>query len=160
MGDRCGLPSLMARSGRGGTTGRAAGCPASARPEDGAEGAPASALGDGAVCVGAPGRISGRGRWMMAGRVAAPGMGAPGPETRAPSDAAAAGGNGWRGPERTCPGRGAEVAGPGKGLAVGGAGLPGAITATGGVSDGGWAAAGGAAAGGAAGRRTSGRTVP
>ena len=147
----------MARSGRGGTTGRAAGCPASARPEDGAEGAPASALGDCAVCVDAPGRISGRGRWIMAGRVAAPGMGAPGPETRAPSDAAAAGGNGWRGPERTCPGRGA---GPGKGLAAGGAGLPGAITATGGAGDGGWATTDGGAEGGAAGRGASGRTAP
>jgi hypothetical protein len=91
MGERGGLPSLIARSGRGGTTGRAAGCPANVRP---AGGAPARALGCGAGCAGAPGRTSGRGRWIIAGRDTAPGIGAPGPETRPPSEGAPGGGNG------------------------------------------------------------------
>jgi hypothetical protein len=133
--------------------------------------------------MGAPGRISGRGRWMMGGRVAWPGMGAPGPETRTPSEVP---GRGARGPDRICPGRGAD-AGPGTGLTTGGAGLPGAMTATGGVcggdagagrgAEGGTGAAGcrgasvrgastrgasvrGASTGGASTRGVSGRTAP
>ena len=80
--------------------------------------------------AGAPGRTSGRGRWITAGRETGPGIAAPGPEMRTPSGAAL-GGNGWRGPERIWPGRGAGDAGPGSGLAAGGAGRPGAMTATG-----------------------------
>jgi hypothetical protein len=146
---RAGLPSLIARSGRGGTTGRAAGWPASVRPEGGDRGAP-WALGDGADGAGAPGRISGRGRWVIVGRETGPGIAAPGPETRPPSEGGLDG-IGCRGPERIWPGRG--LPGPGKGLATGGAGRPGAITATGGIcgaGDGVGAAAGcGAAACGA-----------
>src|SRR6266545_1841068 len=106
-----GWPSFIARSGRGGTTGRAAGCPARGRA---AEGAPGDAVaGRASGCLGGAGVA----RWTTAGRGAA---GAPG---RAPSGAVL--GNGWRGPVRICPGLGAD----GSGLGAGAAGRPGAPTA-------------------------------
>jgi hypothetical protein len=135
-----GVPSLATRSARGGTTGRAAGCPASVRTP-GADAEPVDADGKPADCAdaagAAPGRTSGRGRWITCGRGDGPGMAAPGPEVREPSaDGAELCGNGWRGPERICPGRGPCTAAPGRGLALGGAGRPGAITATGGMGEG------------------------
>jgi hypothetical protein len=56
----------------------------------------------------------------------------PGNPARALSVGAAgpAAGNGWRGPERICPGLGGAVA-PGSGLALGAMGRPGAITTAG-----------------------------
>jgi hypothetical protein len=62
---------------------------------------------------------------MACGRCGAPGAGAEG--------------NGCRGPDNTCPGRGVVV---GSGLAEGGAGRPGAKTAAGGVCEGGSGRAG------------------
>jgi hypothetical protein len=94
--DGRGAFSLAARSARGGTTGRAAGWPARVRDEGDRADCDAA---DGAAGAGAPGRTSGRGRWITAGRETGPGIAAPGPEMRTPSGAAL-GGNGWRGPER------------------------------------------------------------
>jgi hypothetical protein len=100
--------SLAARSARGGTTGRAAGCPASGR-----------AGGLGADGIGAPGA-----------RPATPGLLKMGAEGDIGS--LMPGGIGWRGPDSTWPGRDG-----GTGRATGGIGRPGAITAAGGVGDGG-----------------------
>ena len=91
--------------------------------------------------------------------MAGPGMTAPG----RPGSAEAAG-NGWRGPESTCPGLGPPVAGPGSGLAAGGVGRPGAITAAGackglettGGAGGGAETTGGAGGGAAGGGATRG----
>jgi hypothetical protein len=78
-----------------------------------------------------------------------PGVGLP------PSEGAE--GKGWRGPERTCPGLGPGPAEEGIGLAEGAVGLPGAITAAGGIAVFGGAGAGAGAAGsGAAGTATGG----
>src|ERR1019366_1559761 len=115
-----------ARSGRGGTTGRAAGWPASVRcgrgpPARGAGGA----LPARAVSLGASDRLAstgacGRGRETAPGRGAA---GAPGCIVSTGAD-----GNGCRGPDSTWPGLGPV----GSGLTVGGAGRPGANIAAGG----------------------------
>lgn len=95
---------MAARSGRGGTTGRAMGWPAKGR---------------GALDGRDP--IGGRG---------AGGRGIAGAPERAVSD----GGSGARGPDRTCPGRGAVGLGAdGMGRGAGAVGRPGAITAAGGV---------------------------
>ena len=134
------VPSLAARSARGGTTGRAAGCPTNVRPAVKGMEPPATAAGAGAD-AGAPGpdAPAGFGRLTTTGLAAIPGIAAPGPETRVAS--AGAVGNGWRGPERICPGRGEAAAGPGNGFAAGTAGRPGAMTAAGGAGAGGGAGA-------------------
>ena len=112
--------SLANRSARGGTTGRAAGCPASGR-----------AGGRGAEGMGAPGAAGLPADMGAAGaRPATPGLEKIGAEGERGSPAP--GGIGWRGPDSTWPGRG-----DGTGLATGGDGRPGAITATGGVTRGG-----------------------
>jgi hypothetical protein len=122
-----GCASLATRSGRGGTTGRCAGCPAKGR--DGTRGALECELGG----CGAPGPAA---RLLT--------IGWPG---RKPSGDPA--GRGARGPESTCPG---FMAGTGR--AGGGAnGRPGAMTATGacmGAVTGGCVGAGCVGAGGAA----------
>jgi|SRR5579885_3138046 len=123
-----GAASLAARSGRGGTTGLAAGCPAKGL---GAPGAPED--------VGA-GRTSGfRGENGWRGRFAGavPGVGR----------ALSVPGSGCRGPERTCPGRGG-TAGPGIGLGAGVAGRPGTPLTAGGVEAEAGAGAGGTGRGG------------
>ena len=107
-----GALSLAARSGRGGTTGRATGWPARGRCCCG-EGAPGVAETGRGAC-GVEGRSGAEGRGG-AGDGGAPGAGLEG--------------NDWRGPLKTCPGRGVV----GSGLAVGAMGLPGANTADGGV---------------------------
>jgi hypothetical protein len=145
-----GVPSLATRSARGGTTGRAAGCPTNARPVVKGIEPPVAGAGADAAAPG-PGVPAALGRPTTTGLAAVPGMAAPGPETRMAS--AGAVGNGWRGPERICPGRGEEIAGPGNGLAAGIAGRPGAITAAGG-------ACGGGAAGAARGPSGRGTVVP
>lgn len=136
--------SLAARSARGGTTGRAAGCPASGR-----------AGGLGADGIGAPGAGD--------GPVPAVGCGALGarPATPGRVKIGADGGDGWltpagigcRGPDKTWPGRGC-----GTGLATGGAGRPGggagggaagATRATGAAGGGGAGGGDGCATGGA-----------
>lgn len=133
-----GMPSLATKSGRGGTTGRAAGCPTNVRPAvKGIEPAVGDACAD-AEAPG-PGVPAALVRPTIGGLAAIPGIAAPGPETRAPSTGPV--GNGWRGPERICPGRGVVLAGPGNGLAAGAAGRPGATTAAGGGGAGGGAGA-------------------
>ncbi len=135
------VPSLATRSARGGTTGRAAGCPTNVRPAvKGIEPTIADAGSAAWADAEAPGPVPATlGRPAAAGLAPTPGIAAPGPETRAPS--AGVVGNGWRGPERICPGRGEEAAGPGNGFAAGIDGRPGAITAAGGVCGGGGAGA-------------------
>jgi len=123
-----GALNLAARSGRGGTTGRATGWPAKVRADPaGATPEPASGA-DGPAARGASmGRV---GRGITAGRAGELiALGAPG---RRPS--AGAVGNGCRGPDRIWPGRGAcAEAGVGSGLAAGGTGLPGTNTPDGGA---------------------------
>src|ERR1035438_7544157 len=132
-----GVPSLATRSGRGGTTGRAAGCPTNVRAVVKGMEPPVTA---GGADVGVPGPGAPTlGRLIVGLAAAMPGIAAPGPETLVPS--AGVVGNGWRGPERICPGRGEEAAGPGNGFAAGIAGRPGAMTAAGGACAGGGAAA-------------------
>jgi hypothetical protein len=104
-GPALGVLSFATRSGRGGTTGRAAGWPASAR-DNGAAGAANAAE------AGARGTATGR-------CAAEEALAAPEP-TGLPV------GNGWRGPERIWPGFGAVAAGPGNGFAEG-TGRPGAM---------------------------------
>ena len=147
-----GAVNFATRSARGGTTGRAAGCPASGRETPGAVPlaaaggavlAPSALEGDAAPGVCAVGRgPSGRGRGATGGRWGIP---------RASMDAGVPGpaGNGWRGPERIWPGLGVLTTELGSGLADGVAGRPGAITATGGTcgaggGDGGCCCGGGA----------------
>jgi len=109
-----GWVSLAARSARGGTTGRAAGCPASGR-----------AGGLGADGMGAPCTAGGAGvpddAGAMGARADTPGlkMGAEGE-----SGSLRPAGMGWRGPDKTWPGRGW-----GTGRATGGVGRPGTMTA-------------------------------
>ena len=123
-----GALSLAARSGRGGTTGRAAGWPASGRAWRRLR-----TRGRGA---GSRRRGGFLGALRDAGARPAVRHGLVAPEPgRRPSPGA--GGNGWRGPERTWPGRGAGGPAAGSGLAAGGTGRPGAITAAGGVWGGG-----------------------
>lgn len=100
-----GWPSLATRSGRGGTTGRAAGCPANGL-EDGF-GAPGTAVPDKGVDGPEAGGRCGGVRGPAEGRLGA----------RTPSMPA---GNGCLGPERIWPGLGAV----GKGLGAGGTGRP------------------------------------
>jgi hypothetical protein len=104
--------NLAARSARGGTTGRAAGCPASGR-----------AGGLGAEGMGAPGDTCGAGlpaeMGALGARAATPGrlmIGADGA-----MGSLTPGGIGWRGPESTWPGRDGGI-----GRAMGGVGRPGA----------------------------------
>src|SRR5579863_7894545 len=121
-GRGCCWPNLATRSARGGTTGRAAGCPANER-WGGGGGPPREPAGRGGGPIGTPGRACG-----------ATGRGAPGasPEPVEPGGGVGAGeepgarfaGMGWRGPESTCPGRGEPAAGIGRG--GGGTGRPGA----------------------------------
>jgi len=146
-----GVPSLATRSGRGGTTGRAAGCPTNVRAVVKGIEPPVAAAGSGAGAdakAPGPGVPAALGRPATTGLAAIPGIAAPGPEIRVPSPGAV--GNGWRGPERICPGRGEEAAGPGNGFAAGIAGRPGAITAAGGA----WGGGGAGAARGPSGRGT------
>jgi hypothetical protein len=109
--------SLAARSARGGTTGRAAGCPASGR-----------AGGLGVDGRGAPGAANGAelpadtGAGALGVRAATPGLVKIGADGEMGS--LTPGGIGWRGPDSTWPGRGG-----GTGLATGGVGRPGAIAA-------------------------------
>jgi len=110
--------SLAARSARGGTMGRAAGCPASGR-----------AGGLGAEGIGVPGAMCGAGlpadMGALGARAATPGLvriGADG-EGDGAIGSLVPGGIGWRGPESTWPGRAG-----GTGLATGGVGRPGANT--------------------------------
>ena len=143
------MPSLATRSARGGTTGRAAGWPTNVRPAVKGIEPPVAGVG---ADAGAPGPgVPTLGRPTMIGLAAIPGIAAPGPETRVAS--AGVVGNGWRGPERICPGRGEGVEGPGNGFAAGMVGRPGAITAAGGVC-------GGAGAGAARGPSGRGTVVP
>lgn len=115
--------SLAARSARGGTTGRAAGCPASGR-----------AGGRGADGMGAPGP-DGAGELPADGamgvRAVTPGLKI---GTDVDNGSLTPEGIGWRGPDSTCPGRAG-----GTGLAGDGVGRAGGITA------GGWAGVGGGA---------------
>lgn len=155
MGERGCWPSLAARSGRGGTIGRATGCPARVRWPGG--GVPAcwgtletgDATGDiggrGAGAIGVPGRTP----------IGAAGRGAPGLND-APACALVTG-NGWRGPERTWPGRGAPVV-VGIGRGGGGVGRPGVTLEcpTGGGSVDGGRGTSGAAGSGALGAPTGG----
>lgn len=107
--------SLAARSARGGTTGRAAGCPASGRAGDlGAEGMGAPGAGA-AADTGAPGARVGTPGRVKIGTAGEMGSSTPG-------------GMGWRGPDSIWPGRGG-----GTGLAMGGVGRPGAVIAGGGA---------------------------
>jgi hypothetical protein len=127
-----GLVSRATMSGRGGTTGRAAGWPARFGLAGGRRGPPppvgaatAGALG----ADGVPGRIAGRGVGILG--TGAAGRGGPGianvglavvglglATAGVPADGVATevgafgnspspGGNGWRGPDRICPGFGA-----------------------------------------------------
>jgi hypothetical protein len=87
--------NLAARSARGGTTGRAAGCPASGRGGLGAAGtgAPGTAGAAGLAAVGA-----------MGARAATPGLLKIGADGE--SGSLTPTGIGWRGPDSTWPGRG------------------------------------------------------
>ena len=110
-----GALSLAARSGRGGTTGRAAGCPASGR----------CGAGRGGRC-----RTRRAGRGAFRTRLLRRARNHLGTLLRRAGRRRVRTGNGWRGPERTWPGRGGAV---GSGLAAGSVGRPGANTAAGGV---------------------------
>ena len=110
-----GLLSFATMSGRGGTTGRAVGCPARFGFAGGRRGLPpptGCAIAGNTVAAGAGGRGAGRGGIGMLATAA--GRGAPGEAAcgvrgnagafpRSPRPA----GSGWRGPERICPGLGA-----------------------------------------------------
>jgi len=139
-----GVPNFATRSGRGGTTGRAAGCPASGRaptrgrePPVAPEDAPGAIVPAGITCPAVERRgATGTGR----------AAGAPGPAARAVSVEPA--GIGWRGPESIWPGFGEGAAAAGSGLAAGV--RPGAITPAGGVGADAGAARGPSGRGGAA----------
>jgi len=125
-----GPPSLATRSGRGGTTGRAAGCPAKGRFGGGPTGVGPGEAGAGPEARAGSAGLAGR------GTIAGLGTGAPGAAgaVRGPGKEALSAGRGWRGPDKICPGLGAG-GGAGTGLAGGAvdAGRPGAKTRAGGV---------------------------
>jgi hypothetical protein len=124
--------SLAARSARGGTTGRAAGCPASGR--DG---------GLGAAGMGAPGAAGPPATEELGVRAATPGRLKIGVDAEEDGEIGSLpGGIAWRGPESTWPGRGG-----GTGLATGGMGRPGPIGAAGGICAGGGGTRGAAGTG-------------
>jgi hypothetical protein len=128
-----GALSLAAKSGRGGTTGRAIGWPASVRAEPGADPPPGVTPGAGGGADGVAERFVSKGR---VGRGITPGRAgeliAPGAPGRRPSAGAA--GKGCLGPESIWPGRGVDAEGEvGSGLAAGGTGRPGANAVPGGV---------------------------
>jgi hypothetical protein len=106
--------NLATRSGRGGTTGRAAGCPARGL----AGGRAAPGIGGATTAAGGGVRITGPGLMIGAdGRMLSP----------------LPGGSGCRGPDRTWPGLNC-----GSGLGGGGTGRPGATAAGGGAVTTGW----------------------
>lgn len=115
-GARC-CASFAARSGLGGTTGRALGCPARFGFAGGRSGPPPP-TGGAAPALGAlaPGPSAeggrGAGRAPMGAPGTACGRGAPGAGLTAGFGISAKpGGRGWRGPERICPGLGGGGAG-------------------------------------------------
>jgi hypothetical protein len=145
-----GALSFAARSGRGGTTGRAAGWPARVRAEPGAVPAPVGGAGDVGGMTARLVSMGRDGRGITAGRAGELiALGAPG--RRASVGAA---GKGCRGPDKIWPGRGASAEPEvGSGFAAAGTGLPGTNAPDGGACGAGLApGAPGAPKGGCTGR--------
>ncbi len=129
-----GLVSFATKSGRGGTTGRAAGCPTrlgrDGRGAPGVTAGPAAAAGVAAAAV-----LGGAGF----GAGARGGAGSDGPGRIAPAaelgraSSPSSAGSGWRGPERICPGLGAGTGRPEIGGRAAGGGGGGTTSGAGGA---------------------------